>query len=180
MYFPSIHTKVKITRHAATRMKERVGLNTKPRRERFIRKASKSALSLSMIPQSEFPGFFSYMKTITDNIKKRTEDDCTALLYMDYFLIVSKVHGDIITVIRVDPKYKNYYLYITAYRNTPKTNQDITKIEQEAYKVLETTNNIDKARNVVIAIITSHGIQLHTAVQTVRKMVEKIKQKDAG
>ena len=174
MYFPSIHTKIRISRHAATRMKERAGLNTKPRRERFVKKAAKSALTLSMIPQSAFPEFFSYMKYITTNSRKRSEDDCTVLLYMDYFLIVSRYHGDIVTIINIDPKYKNYYARITQYRNTPKSSSEVAKIEKEAYSVLENTNNIDKARNVVLSIMTSHGIKLHTAVDSVRKMVESI------
>ena len=174
MYLPTIHTKVRISRHAATRMKERAGLNTKPRREKFVRKAAKSALSLSMIPQSVFPEFYSYMKNIITNCRKKSEDECTVLLYMNYFLIVSRYHGDIVTIINVDPKYKNYYSRITQYRNTPKTVAEVNKIENEAYTVLKNSNNISKARNVVISIITSHGIKLHNAVDRVRKMTESI------
>lgn len=174
MYFRSIHTKVKISRHAATRLKERVGLNTRPRREKFVRKAGKNALSSSMIPQSVFPDFFSYLKSISDSSKRRTGDDCTVLLYMDYLLVVSTFHGDIVTVLKIDPKYKGYYDKIIAYRQSNKSNKQIVAIENEAKNILETTTNINRARNIVISILTSHGFKLDTAVDTVKRLIDGI------
>ena len=174
MYFKSIHTKVRISRHAAIRLKERAGLNTRLRREKFISKAGKNALSSSMIPQSVFPEFFSYLKSIADNSKKRTGDDCTVLLYMDYLLVVSRFHGDIVTVLNIDPKYKGYYYKIMAYKQSYKTNKQVTAIENEAQSILETTTNLDKARNIALSIITSHGFKLNTAIDTVRRMVDNI------
>ena len=177
MFFPSIHVKVRLSRHAATRMKERAGLNTTSRREKFVKCASKTAMPLSMIPQSKFPEFFSYMKKIADNSRKRTGDDCTVLLFRDYFLIISRFHGDIVTIINIDPEYKGIYDRIRKYRSIPKTESQYNSIIVDATRILETTSNLDKARNIVVSIFTSHGIKLDTAVEAVKDIIKKIDDK---
>jgi hypothetical protein len=174
MFFPSIHVKVRLSRHAATRMKERAGLNTKSRIDKFMKSASKSSLSLSMIPQSKFPEFFSYMKRIADNSRRRTGDDCTVLLFRDYFLIISRFHGDIVTLINVDPEYKGIYDKITRYKSTPKSGNQIDNITNDAERILKNTSNLDRARSLVISILTSHGLKLETAVDTVKQIIENL------
>jgi hypothetical protein len=96
-------------------MKQRAKLNTKSKRKKFLRAASKGCISFPDLPKgvAEFCSFISYMKRMSNKVRGRNTF-CYLYLYKDYFLIIS-VDGLVITILNIDEGYYGIYDQIVKY-----------------------------------------------------------------
>ena len=113
--FPKLRQGITVTLHGEQRIKSRVpGMNTKKRRDTFIKNAAKGALMQSDIPQiPEFADLVSYLKRISYKIKKKNSY-CQLYYFQDYIFIVSTA-SVLITVLNVDDIYKGRYQEVMKY-----------------------------------------------------------------
>ena len=112
--FPKIHYPVYLSKHSMSRLKQRAGLNTKQKRESFLKAAAKNSLTLSEIPKdvAEFTSFAHYMRKLQYKIRER-DSSCRAYLYKEFFLIIS-FDGIVVTVLNVEG-YPGIYEEIVNY-----------------------------------------------------------------
>lgn len=111
MHIP-IKNNLVLSLHAHSRLKTRLGLKTKKKRNSFIQSASTHAL-YSIPEGEEWMDFKNYFKSIKRRIKSKNPY-CEPYLYKDYILVVSDNHI-VVTIYSIDPIYKGSYNKI---RNT--------------------------------------------------------------
>lgn len=104
----SLCKRIKLTHHSSQRLRERVGLKTKKKREDFAREVSKKGILLYEIPKN--PKFKSFKNYMWKEVVKTKDKDpyCKVYLYKQFFVIVS-LTGVIITVINILDQYRTIF-----------------------------------------------------------------------
>lgn len=116
IFFPKLNMPIRLSQHAALRLKQRAGLNSKKRRTEFLKKVAKSALTLSDIPlNEEFSPLIIYLRQVYKKVRKKNIY-CMIYLYQQYIFIVS-VDSVIITVITVEEPYEKSYQRVKEFIN---------------------------------------------------------------
>ena len=100
--------------HAHSRLKTRLGLKTKKKRNSFVQSASTHALC--SIPEGkEWIDFKNYFRSVKHRIKSKNPY-CDPYLYKDYILVVSDNHV-VVTIYAIDPIYNGSYNKIRNAKN---------------------------------------------------------------
>lgn len=106
--FPTIRSPITLSVHSIIRMKQRAGLKTKEKRKLFVKRAADKGLLFSQIPNiDEFKSFLSYYRRIIRSAKKK-DRGVTVYFYQDFFILIS-IYGVILTVIKIDSKFKSIF-----------------------------------------------------------------------
>lgn len=114
VYFPKMNYPVSLSLHASIRMKQRAGLNSKKKRNEFLRRAAKGSLTVSDIPrQEEFVPLLLYLRNVSKNVQKKNKF-CKIYFYKDYIFVIS-IEGVVITFLKVDEQYYGMYDKIKGY-----------------------------------------------------------------
>ena len=109
-----IRSNLVLSLHAHSRLKTRLGLKTKKKRNSFIQSASIHAL-YSIPEGEEWINFKNYFKSVKHRIKSKNPY-CDPYLYKDYILVVSDNHV-VVTIYPIDPIYNGSYNKIRNAKN---------------------------------------------------------------
>ena len=114
--FQKSYQPISLSLHSITRLKKRINLKSKEKRNRFIRGAARNGLLLSNIPKiDKFKPFLSYMSKMYKKNSKRNPF-CKLYVYKEYILVVS-IEGVIVTVLNIPEEYNGVYDKIVSYNN---------------------------------------------------------------